>query len=242
VAIHNEIRDVHKLWVLSNMRKNLIWLSHVTSAETPAYGGGSAFEITPEKQICWGDSCSTVAIRMSNHIGSHVDAPRHFISNAKTVSEYAVSDWIFEKPVLIDILSENAQIIEPAQIDQAIPDYIEDADLVLLRTCSNLDRYSAEYYKTQPGFSPDLCEYFIEKFASFCAIGLDAISISSFMHRDVGRLAHKEFLGKDIRIFEDLALSNIPSNATLNEVIALPFRYKDSDGSPVTMLGDISYN
>jgi len=95
--------------------------------------------------------------------------------------------------------------------------------------------------KTQPGFSPDLSEYFSDKFASFSAIGLDAISISSFMHREVGRLAYKSFLGRNLRIFEDLALSNIPLNVTLKKVIALPFRYRDADGSPVTMLGEISH-
>jgi len=218
-----------------------IWLSHTTSSDTPAYGGGSAFETVPEKQICCGDSCNTVAIKMSNHIGSHVDAPRHFISNAKTVAEYSPADWFFEKPFLIDIPVENAQIVTSEQVDSVIPGNVKDADLVLLRTCGNLDRQSENYYKTQPGFSPDLAEYFSDKFASFSAIGLDAISISSFMHREVGRQTHKVFLGKDLRIFEDLALSNIPLNVTLKKVIALPFRYRDADGSPVTMLGEISH-
>jgi len=223
------------------MKNDWIWLSHITSNETPAYGGGSAFETKPVKQICCGDSCNTVEIMMSNHIGSHVDAPRHFIPDAKTVSEYAAADWLFEKPVLIDLLPEPAQIVEPADVDLVFPDNITDADLVLLRTGNDENRNSAEFYKTQPGFSPDLCGYFADKFKSFSAIGLNAISISCIMHRDVGRIAHKVFLGNDIRIFEDLALSNIPPNALLNKVIALPFRYQDADGAPVTMLGHISY-
>lgn len=66
------------------MKNNWIWLSHITSSETPAYGD-SAFEVTNEKQLCCGDSCNTVSIKMFNHIGSHLDAPRHFIANAKTV-------------------------------------------------------------------------------------------------------------------------------------------------------------
>jgi arylformamidase len=224
------------------MKTDWIWLSHVTSTETPAYGGGSAFEVTPDKRMCRGDSCNTVKINMSNHIGSHVDAPRHFIANAKTVSEYFASDWIFEKPLIIDIPVEGAQILQPDQVDARIEGKTEDADLVLLRTCADRDRLSAEYYKTQPGFSPDLCQYFTERFASFSAIGLDAISISSFMHRDIGRLAHKEFLGRGIRIFEDLALSNLPPTANLSKVIALPFRFQDADGSPVTMMANTFYN
>jgi len=229
-------------WVGILMKNEWIWLSHVTSNETPAYGGGSDFETISKKQICCGDSCNTVEIVMSNHIGSHVDAPRHFISNAKTVSEYCASDWYFEKPVLIDLIPDHTQIVEPEDVELVISDSIHDADLVLLRTREHEERYSTEFYKTQAGFSPDLCGYFLDKFESFCAVGLNAISISSFMHRDIGRLAHKEFLGNGIRIFEDLALFNIPSNASLVNVIALPFRYKDADGSPVTVLGGVSYN
>ncbi len=224
------------------MKNDWIWLSHVTSNETPAYGGGSAFETTPKKQICCGDSCNTVEITMSNHIGSHVDAPRHFITNAKTVSEYSPSDWCFENPILIDLDPEFNQIIEPVDVEMAIPDSIDDADLVLLRSREYADRNSPEFYKTQAGFSPKLHGYFLNRFNSFSAIGLNAISISSFMHREVGRSAHKEFLGNNIRIFEDLALFNIPSNASLEKVIALPFRYRDADGSPVTVLGNISYH
>ncbi len=223
------------------MKNDWIWLSHITSNETPAYGGSSAFSSTPVKQMCCGDSCNTVELSLSNHIGSHVDAPRHFIADARTITDYSVTDWIFEKPLLIDIPPEQAQVIEPDHLDSVMPGNVDDADLVLLRTFDPEARSSDTYYKSQPGFSPDLCEYLVSKFDSFNAIGLNAISISSFLHRDIGRLAHQAFLGNDIRIFEDLALSNIPSTAQLNKVIALPFRYQDADGSPVTMLGDISY-
>jgi len=224
------------------MKTDWIWLSHVTSDETPAYGGGSAFATQPVKQICCGDSCNTVEIMMSNHIGSHVDAPRHFFSDAKTVSEYSAADWIFEKPLLIDLFPGPAQIVEPTDLDEAFPSNIDDADLVLLRTQCHVDRRSDEFYKSEPGFSPDLYSYLADRFEGFRAIGLNAISISSFVHREVGRLAHKEFLGNDIRIFEDLALFNIPADAKLTRVVALPFRYYDADGSPVTMLGSVADN
>ncbi len=223
------------------MKNDWIWLSHVTSDETPAYGGGSAFSTIPVKQMCCGDSCNTVELSLSNHIGSHVDAPRHFIAEAKTVEDYSVFDWIFEKPLLIDIPSDCVGIIEPEHLDSVMPEKVDDADLVLLRTVDPEKRNSDTYYKSQPGFSPDLCEYLESKFDSFNAIGLNAISISSFLHRNIGRLAHRAFLGSGIRIFEDLALFNIPDTAKLNKVIALPFRYRDADGSPVTVLGDISY-
>lgn len=128
------------------MTNDWIWLSHLTSSDTPAYGGGSAFETVPEKQICCGDSCNSDAIKISNYIGSHVDAPRHFISKAITIAEYSPSNWFFEKPVLIDIPVENAQIVTSEQVDSVIPDNIGDANLVPLITCGNLDRQSKNDY------------------------------------------------------------------------------------------------
>lgn len=80
------------------MKNDWIWLSYVTSNEAPAYGGGSAFSSTAVKQICCGDSCNTVELFPSNHIGPDVDAPRHFITDARTVTDYSVSDWIFALP------------------------------------------------------------------------------------------------------------------------------------------------
>ena len=55
-----------------------------------------------------------------------------------------------------------------------------------------------------------------------------------FREGQVGHAAHKAFLGSDILIFEDLALSNITGK--IKQVIALPLRLNNCDGAPCSIL------
>ena len=220
-------------------KTKLVWLSHTTSVKTPAYGGGYDFEVIEKKQIKCGDSCNTVELRLSNHIGSHVDAPIHFIEDGKTISDYDPHEWIFDKPIIIDIKVSEAEIIEADHLISAgIADF-DNADLILIRTGEEQYRGKERYSQSSPGYSEKLYDFLKNRFQSFKAIGMDTISISSYKNRELGRKVHRVFLGQGIRIFEDLRLSAIPKNSNLEKVIALPFRYENSDGSPVTIIGEI---
>jgi kynurenine formamidase len=57
------------------------YLSHPLHPGAPAYGGGNAFLDEPDKQMSQGDSCNTRKWHLSNHMGTHIDFPRHFAAN-----------------------------------------------------------------------------------------------------------------------------------------------------------------
>jgi len=217
-----------------------IWLSHTLNETTPAYGGGRGLEITPDKQISQGDSCNTVQLTMPNHIGTHVDAPNHFVDQGKTVDQYTPQQWIFSKPLLIDVPTVGTTIIDIDAIEHALGDtFVEDADLVLIRTGMEEYRRDARYWSQYPGFSPDLCRWLKQMFPSFSAIGIDTISISSTAYRDIGREAHQAFLGDGIRIIEDMALPQCIDATSLAKVIVMPMRCDGGDGAPVTVMGEL---
>ena len=73
-------------------------------------------------------------------------------------------------------------------------------------------------------------------FPNLQAIGIDFISISSYQHREIGRQAHIELLGRDIRLIEDLSLKNINSSIPVKKVIALPLIFTNGDGSPASII------
>lgn len=216
-----------------------VWMSHVNDPTTPCYGGVTGVEISPDKNQEQGDSCNTVELKISNHSGTHVDAPRHFIANGKTIDHYEATNWIYNKPVILNVGVTDNIIIDENIVEKTINPGTEDADLVIIRTGMEDFRGKDKYWKQAPGFSPGLYKYLQECFASFRAIGMDTISISSYMHRTTGREAHKEFLGNGIVIMEDLSLSGIKEDDELDQVIALPYRYKNSDGSPITVIGNL---
>jgi len=213
-----------------------IYLSHSLTTQTPAYGGGQGLTIETARSIATGDSSNSVTLKFSNHLGTHVDAPRHFLANGKTVDAYDAADWIFTKVFVVDIPTNEAEIVDMRKLENALIN-CKDADLLLIRTGFESRRCSNNYWAESPGFDPALCAFLTNRLPSLTAIGMDTISITSMKHRDMGRAAHHEFLGAGVRIFEDMALANSPVDNNLKQVIAMPLRFENADGSPCTIIG-----
>lgn len=218
-------------------RVQLKWLSHALDERTPAYGGGVGLSIGVEKSLAEGGSCNMIRVTLSNHLGSHVDVPRHFLHDGRTIDAYDPSDWVFNVPRLIDLSPvEPGCIIYPSTIDLVGSGCDARTDLLLIRTGFEKWRGEDVYWRDGPGFSPDLAEYLVSALPRVRAIGFDSISLSSYQHRELGREAHRRFLGANVRIFEDLALSQVNRCDSLASVMALPLRIAGADGAPCTVL------
>lgn len=213
-----------------------IFLSHVLTSQTPVYGGGQGLTIETARSIASGDSSNSVTLSLSNHLGTHVDAPRHFVADGKSVDAYGASDWIFTKVFVADIPVNEGAVVDIPQVEAALAT-CEDSDLLLLRTGFESRRGSDSYWAASPGFDPGLSAYLRGRLPSLSAIGMDTISISSMKHREMGRAVHREFLGAGVRIFEDMALANAPSADNFEWVIAMPLRFDNADGGPCTVIG-----
>ncbi|EKD71469.1 MAG: Cyclase family protein [uncultured bacterium] len=212
-----------------------IWLSHELSDDTPAYGGGESLIVKCEKQIAAGHSCNSTKLTFSNHLGTHVDVPYHFIESGKKISDYKIEQWLFHKIKLIDIQIKPDEIITLATIKSVLAD-IDDVDFLLIKTGFEEYRHSDIYWQNSPAFSDEIAAFLKENFPSIAAIGFDSISLTGYQHRELGREAHKTFLSQDIRIFEDMYLSSITSDMHISQVIAMPLRFENADGAPCTMI------
>lgn len=216
-----------------------VWLSYVLSERTPGYAGNQGFWVEADKQLCCGDSCNSKTIKMSNHIGSHVDAPLHFIANGKATEHYSPDEWIFERVIILDVAVGLGEVVTPECVAPLITN-VDDADLVLFCTGFGEIRDQDNYWKHPPAYDPKLALFLKDKLPSIKAIGMDSISLSSLDHREMGREAHKEFLGNNIRIFEDLDFSTLSKHAIIQQVIALPIRFENSDGAQCTIMASIN--
>ena len=213
------------------------WLSHELNENTQGYRGVKSLKLQKTSKIEKGDSSNSHHFEMNNHLGSHVDFPYHFISDGKTISEYDASEWVFSSPIIIDLKCIPGQKITPELIKKHIKDGTQ-ADIILIKTGLEKYRGTNTYWDSSPIFTEELCAYFVEKFNTLKAIGFDSISLSSLMDREQGRIAHKILLSNDIRIFEDLKLSNVNISVGINKVIALPLRIEQIDGSPLTIIAE----
>lgn len=214
------------------MEEHVTWLTHPISNKTPLYGNSGEVSITQTRDLCTGDSCNASHINLPAHTGSHVDAPSHFIKDGKTLTDIKPHEWIFNNVALFDININQEEIISVEQLSQ-LPEY-PNLELLLIRTGFERQRPTNAYCQHNPGFAPECAELLVSLYPSLRAIGFDFISLSSFQNRELGRLAHKEFLGRNILIFEDLKLAHL--SAGISKVIALPLLIENGDGAPCSLL------
>ena len=215
-----------------------ILLSYNLNQKTPSYGKRDKFTVNETSQIINGDSANSSSWFFStNHIGTHIDMPRHFFNNGKTVTDYPTQKWFFNKIQVVDVPCDRAKLINKKDIKCEINTNI---DLLLIRTGYGKYRLMDKYWNDNPGLSPELGIWLRDTFRSLRAIGFDFISLTSWKFRDIGKKAHKVFLdpnGKNspIWIIEDMNLSSIKNN--ISGIIVAPFFVDMSNGSPVTIFG-----
>lgn len=216
----------------------LIPLSHKLCTTTPAFAGGESLVITPIKEIKNGGSSNSYKVSFANHLGTHVDAPRHFDVNGKSISEYSLEDLVFTNPVLVDIPKDDSQFIERRDLENN-KQLIAKADMVLLRT--GFQKYRdvdpTKYSMRNPGIARDAASYIVSDFPNLRAIGFDFISTSACQHREEGRVTHRILLSnRDFFIVEDMDLSNYPRNT--KRIFVVPLIIVGVDSAPCTVMAE----
>jgi len=220
---------------------NWIYLSYFLNHEAPAYGGGSAFKAEQDKQISEGDSCNTSNWDMSNHMGTHLDFPRHFSPSGKVLDAYSPAFFIFQGIHVADMRSVGpGQIIHPN--DLSLPGKgRNDIDMLIIRTGWSRFRNQPVYWQKNPGFHPDLAEYIRGELPNVRIMGFDAISLSSFANRFLGRLAHKAFLDHERPILplEDMDLTRLGAGDNIGMIVVSPLQVSQANGAPCTVFAQV---
>lgn len=220
----------------------MIYLSHILDVETPGFGGVQGFFNQQVRAISKGDSCNQSEWRLSNHIGTHIDAPLHFSNIGQAVSGAHAEQWIFTQVDIVEIPVNAGELVLPGDwIDKVA----SDAELLLLRTGFEKFRGEEVYWASNPGLSAELAKELRRRFPKLRAIGVDFISATSFLHRKAGREAHQAFLdpaltGNPIWIIEDMSLRDLRSKPI--QVTVAPVRVREADGSPVTVFAFLNYS
>lgn len=218
--------------------KNYVLLSHVLRQDTPSYGNRDKVIIRVNSCIRGGETANSSCLVLSNnHIGTHIDVPRHFSDEGKKTTDYPIGDFVFEKVQVIDLPCDGPKLIE----GNDIVDLKNDTEMLLLRTGFEAKRGEDEYWNNNPGLSPDLADYLRSVCPSLRCIGFDFISVTSWKYRLEGRQAHKAFLSpatgeKEIWAIEDMSLVNAP--ARIKKVVVAPLLVEDGNGTPVTVIAE----
>ena len=215
-------------------------LSYSLSRRTPLYDKKANIDILRSKEIKKGDSCNTFIMKLPNHSGTHVDAPRHFLSSGRSICDYSLKELIFNKPFIFNCPKDLNQPIEADDLINIKKN--RDFDLLLIRTGFYHYRKNNDIYcNKNPYLSPEAAFWLRNNCPRLRAIGIDCISIASHLHREAGRRSHKILLqrngfnGPAALILEDMCIPRRIKK--LAQVIVAPFFIEGVDSAPCTIIG-----
>ncbi len=222
------------------MRQNfkLVDLSYVIEELMPSWPTHAKFGHLVLESYEYGDPACHYQLTMSEHTGTHMDAPLHFIARGKNHygPDRAPLDRFFGRAVFIDASNLSpCELFTRGQIEswESANFLIKEGDIVLFRF--GWDRFyglrpdDARYLKDWPGLSADAAEYLVSKKVSL--VGTDALSLDGFLSNNE---AHHILLGNEVYILENL--NNLDQLSPLSFVIMLPLKIKDGSGSPLRVM------
>lgn len=166
-------------------------------------------------------------LSFSSHIGTHIDAPSHFIENGKNLDELDVS-YFFGKAYTIDCSYLNE--ITKAEL-LAVEDKIRYADFLLFFTGKQYQWGKESYLKNLTVMTKKASIWLSQH--QIKGIGADAISHDK-IDADASKgetYVHYDFLSREKILIENLNNLDQIVGKFVN-FVCLPLYYESSDGSP----------
>lgn len=163
----------------------------------------------PEKQILCatekGDMYNLTAFSMCAHNGTHMDAPRHFISDGKTVEQMTLDTFVGD----CYVARHNGEVTRAVAI--AI---LQKADGVLRILIAG-----------EAVVTEEAAAVFAD--AGICLIGNESQTVGP---ENAPMQVHKILLGKDIALLEGVVLTDVPEGHYF--LSAAPLCLAGADGAP----------
>lgn len=169
-------------------------------------------------------TCNLSEITTSAHVGTHIDAPLHFIADGADIDRIPL-DRLCGPAVVVEML--DPRDVQTGDIEKA---GIEAGDRVLFKTINGMLWAKGEFDARYVGVSGEAAEWLVRRVVP--AVGVDYLSIDRFDSHE--KAAHYALLGAGIPVIEGLDLSAVAVGRY--EMVALPLRIPGSDGSPARVI------
>lgn len=198
-----------------------IWdLTQTIHPELEAWPGEPKFKKEDSAVISEQCPVNVGVYRMSAHLGTHADSPFHYDSKGLDMASCDLTTFI-GKCQLVDVshCQSSVRISDLEQVEW------KETERVLFRTYLRFPHYQwNEHFKS---IDPEVIQFLADNGCKL--IGTDAASIDPQTSKSLD--AHMAVRRNDMRILEGLILENIPEG--LYELIALPLKIQEGDGSPL---------
>jgi arylformamidase len=188
----------------------------------PVWPGSNGIRIRTTMRLEDGDSSNVSRLDFNLHTGTHVDAPRHFLQNGKTVELLS-----------LDVLVGSSYVAYLPDAADVTPRNLTDLNLqpgikrLLLRT-RNSELWAARKNAFKEDFvalTKAAAQWIVDK--KIRLIGVDYLSVQRYSDDSS---THQILLGADTIILEGLNLFNV--KAGFYELICLPLSLVGTEAAP----------
>ncbi|MEM7132794.1 MAG: cyclase family protein [Chloroflexota bacterium] len=202
-------------------------MTQIIDLTLTAYHGLRGVEIFPNTSVAQ-EGFNTTNLHLYSHAGTHLDAPRHFIDEGKTLEELDIQKCV--GPALVVDLShkEPRDLITVADLGERAAE-IGPGSRVLLYTGWDQHAELPDYRTHFPRISLELANWFAQK--GIWLVGMEMPSVASLQDYEELSTVHRALLGAEIVIVE--CLTNLDKLPAQVHFTALPMKILGGDGSPV---------
>jgi kynurenine formamidase len=230
-------------------------LTHELAEDSPFWPTAEGFkhEVASYGQTPGGWFYSSYNLTLSEHGGTHLDAPIHFAAGRQTTDQVPL-DRLIGPAAVIDVSAASAAnrdyrfTVADVEKWERANGRLPDGAILLFHT--GLSKYWPDrktYMGTDergpeavaklhfPGLSEELARFLVEQ-RKVAAVGLDTPSLDYGQSKDF--IVHRILLGANIPGFENVADLHLlpPKGAT---VVALPVKIKDGSGGPLRIVAQL---
>lgn len=203
-------------------------MSRLIDVSVPLHNGMPFWPDTPGfrriqfRKLADGDSCNNSRLETDVHIGTHVDAPLHFVERGAGVDQLPLEDLV--GPATVGHLpgADSVGVKELESLSLA-----GDVRRLLLRTRNSLlwEQGHREFQSDFVGLTAEAAQWLVDR--GIRLIGVDYLSVQRFTD---GPRTHEILLGAGVVILEGLNLSRVEPG--VYELMCLPVLLAGSDGAP----------
>ncbi len=199
----------------------IIDISVPISANLPTWPNSTGVEITTVARY-ENDGYNESSLKMGVHVGTHIDAPKHFSNNGLTVEQLSIKTMIGK--AFVTVYTGKDVITSDSLDNMTIPVGVKR---LLIKT-SNSDYWknqNSNFHKNFIALSSDAAQWIVNR--GICLIGIDYLSIQKF---GASNLTHEILLSAKTVILEGLNLSEVEEGKY--ELICLPLFISNVEGAP----------
>lgn len=196
----------------------IIDLSVPINSKTPVYPGDPE-TIIKAAGVFAKDGYTDHYISIGTHVGTHIDAPMHMLSNGVGLDQIPVEQFV-GRGKLVEVKGSSFEEVKNSGIEQG--------DIVLFSTGMNNKYYDPVYFEQYPVMSEEIARYLVD--AKVKMVGVDTCSVDNQEDFPI----HKTLLAGNVLIIENL--TNLQALSGKNfTVYALPIKLQ-IDGAPARVI------